>query len=300
MLERTGYTPNKHAGMLASGRSSIVAAIVPSIANSNFSVTLQGLSHTLQHAGMELLLASTDYSLAREEQQLRAVLGWSPSALVVTGCRHSTGARTLMRQAQSTGMPVLQMWDHNPRDQQFAQVGFGHPAVGRLMARHLLQRGYRDLAYVDSGVSQDFRAHQRARAFAGEARMAGLHCRIFEAPKIDAMAAGRAVFAEILQAGLPGAIAFASDNLAAGALLCAQNLGIPIPERLAFLAFGNQPIAAQLDLSTVSVAPYEIGAVCGQRVLTMLSGCEDAADAATRHPAEATVPSPKLVQRGST
>lgn len=299
-LERTGYTPNKHAGMLASGRSSIVAAIVPSIANSNFSVTLQGLSHTLQHAGMELLLASTDYSLAREEQQLRAVLGWSPSALVVTGGRHSSGARALMCQAQATGMPVLQMWDHNPRDKQFVQVGFSHTAVGRLMAQHLLQRGYRDLAYVDSGVSQDFRAHQRARAFAAQAGMAGLRCRIFAAPKLDAMAAGRAVFTEILRAGLPSAVAFASDNLAAGAILSARNLGISIPKPLAFLAFGDQPIAAQLDLSTVSVAPYEIGAICGQRLLTMLADREGSAGAAYRLPAQAILPSPKLVQRGST
>jgi LacI family transcriptional regulator, gluconate utilization system Gnt-I transcriptional repressor len=296
-LARTGYTPNKHAGMLASGRSNIVAAIVPSIANSNFSLTLQGLSHALQQAGMELLLASTDYSLAREEQQLRAVLGWSPSGLVVTGCRHSAGARSLMTKAQANGMPVLEMWDHNPRDTQFEQVGFGHATVGRTMARHLLQRGYRELGYVDSGVVQDFRAHQRASAFAATARAVGVPCRLFEAPRIEAMAAGREAFAAMVQTGLPRALAFASDNLAAGALLCARGMGLRIPEQLAFLGFGDQPVAAQLGLSTVGVAPYQIGAVCGQRLLRMLAGAPPGEAGLEPMP---ELGAPTLLQRDST
>jgi LacI family gluconate utilization system Gnt-I transcriptional repressor len=298
-LARTGYTPNKHAGMLASGRSNIVAAIVPSIANSNFAVTLQGLSHALQGAGMELLLASTDYSLAREEQQLRAVLGWSPSGLVVTGCRHSPASSALMRSAQASGMPVLEMWDHNPRDRRFVQVGFGHAAVGRMMARHLLQRGYRDLGYVDSGVVQDFRAHQRANAFVAAARAAGVPCRMFHAPRIEAMAAGREAFTALAQAGLPRALAFASDNLAAGALLCARGMGLRIPAQLAFVGFGDQPVAAQLGLSTVSVAPYQIGAICGQRLLAMLADGDVPSPAAAEGETASLLPAPALVQRDS-
>jgi LacI family gluconate utilization system Gnt-I transcriptional repressor len=298
-LSSTGYTPNKHAGMLASGRSNIVAAIVPSIANSNFSITLQGLSHTLQHAGMELLLASTDYSLAREEQQLRAVLGWSPSGLVVTGCRHAPAARALMLKAQANGMPVLEMWDHNPRDKQFVQVGFSHAAVGRAMAQHLLQRGHRDLGYIDSGVAQDFRARQRANGFAAAARAAGVSCRLIVAPPIEAMAAGRAAFTALAQAGLPRALAFASDNLAAGALLCARGIGVQIPAQLALLGFGDQPVAAQLGLSTVGVAPYQIGAICGQRLLRMLAegGARPGAIAADE--TQPSLSPPTLLQRDS-
>ena len=82
-LQRTGYTPNKHAGMLAGRRSSIVAVIVPSIASATFSGTVQALSDGLQSHALELLLAATNYDPQREEQQIRAVLAWSPSALVV-------------------------------------------------------------------------------------------------------------------------------------------------------------------------------------------------------------------------
>ncbi len=85
-LQRTGYTPNKHAGMLAGRRSSIVAVIVPSIDSATFSGTVQALSDGLQSHELELLLAATNYDPQREEQQIRALLAWSPSALVVTSC----------------------------------------------------------------------------------------------------------------------------------------------------------------------------------------------------------------------
>ena len=64
---------------------------------------VQGLSEGLQAAGIELLLASTDYSLDREEQQLRALLGWAPSAIVVTGRRHTEGALQLLSVAHAAG-----------------------------------------------------------------------------------------------------------------------------------------------------------------------------------------------------
>jgi DNA-binding LacI/PurR family transcriptional regulator len=96
-LSATGYVPNKQAGVLASGRGSIVAALVPNLAHSIFAETLQGLSRKLEAAGLELLVAASGYSVEREEAQIRALLGWAPRALVVTGRHHTPGALKLLR-----------------------------------------------------------------------------------------------------------------------------------------------------------------------------------------------------------
>ena len=125
-LQATGYMPNKQAGQLASGRSRIVAAIIPSIANSIFAETVQGLSDGLQPAGYELLLASTGYSMEREEEQIRALLGWFPSGLVITGRHHTEAALSLLRAAALAGTPVIEVWDLQAAAARpdFAQVGF--------------------------------------------------------------------------------------------------------------------------------------------------------------------------------
>ncbi len=296
-LESTGYTPNKHAGMLAGRRSSIVAVLVPSIASSTFSGTLQALSDGLQSQELELLLAATNYDPQREEQQIRAVLAWSPSALVVTGRTRTPAATALLRQAQASGMPVVQIWDFDTHASEFVQIGFNHTLVGELMARHLLSGGHDDLVYVDNSVPHDLRAHERGKALARVARKARARVRVLNMPRLEPMAAGRAVLQQLLADGLPRAMAFASDFPAAGAWLAAQEAGIAVPGQLAMLGFGDYPIASQLGsgLSTVSVDRQSLGTICARQVLAMVYP-----DTSSPVPPEQREIRPRIVERGST
>ncbi len=288
-LRQTGYLPNKQAGVLASaaaGTARMVAALIPSIANSIFAETVQGLADALQGSGCELLLASTGYSAEREEEQLRALLGWFPSALVVTGRRHTPGALALMRQAQARGTPVIEIWDHHPEPgaESFTQIGFDHGQVGQAMAEHLIGRGYRGLAYVDSGVAEDFRAHERGDGFLAAAAHRGVPAHRVTAPALEAIDAGRSAFVSLLDAhGQPNvrAAAFANDHLASGAMFEARRRGVAVPGRLALLGFGDFSLGRQLDppLSTVHTPRFEIGQAAARALLQSLHSGNPAADA---------------------
>ena len=308
-LSTTAYRPNKQAGLLASGRSQIVAAIVPNLGNSIFAETVQGISDTLRGSGLELLLASTNYSLEREEEQIRAVLGWAPAALIVTGRTHSAGALALMRQAKASGTPVVEMWDksHKSASAEFTQVGFNHSAVGALMATHLVKRGYTHLGYVDSAVAQDFRAHERGEGFANAARAAGAQVQVIRADiSDDPLRAGRQALRALVLSGqiLPRALAFANDQLCAGAWLEASERGMRVPHDMAMLGFGDFPLSRELGLdastglrglSTVQVQRGSIGVHSAQAVLRALG--LPLANAASHAATTALVP--MLVQRAT-
>lgn len=299
-LAEQAYVPNKQAGMLASGRSRMAAAIVPSLANSVFAETVQGLADGLQAQGYELLLASTGYSQEREEEQVRAVLGWSPDALAVTGRHHSPATRALLKAAADGGTPIIEMWDWQPRDALFAQVGFNHAEVGRAMARHLVDAGCRRLAYVDTGVAADYRAHERGKAFLAAARSAGVDAQTLTASPGDAFDAGRAALGALLDArSRPqvDAIAFANDNLACGALLEADRRGIAVPGQVALMGFGDFPLGRQLSVGITSVRPprYDIGTVTAATMLRLLSRQGD-----DTGPAVGSQVGWSLVERGST
>lgn len=288
-LAATGYVPNKQAGLLASGRSNIVAALIPNLGHSIFGETVQALSEALQATGHELLLASTGYSPEREEEQLRTLLGWAPSALVVTGRHHTPGALRLLSDAHAAGTPVVEIWDHHPQlppqphpptlkqtrrarapaaptPVRFAQIGFDHGAVGHAMAGHLLDAGHRRLAYLDSGVDTDFRAHERGAAFAAEAQRCGAQVQLLRAAQGDPFDAGRQAFDDLglggrHRAGAPTAIACANDHLACGVLMQALDAGLTVPADLAVLGFGDFPVGRQLRpaLSTVRPPSQAIG-----------------------------------------
>jgi LacI family transcriptional regulator, gluconate utilization system Gnt-I transcriptional repressor len=307
-LKRTGYIANKQAGALASGaqagKTRLVAAIIPSIANSIFAETVQALNDGLQTQGLELLLACTNYQLEREAQQIAALLAWSPAALVLTGRKHSAQAQRLLHGAQARGLPIVQMWDLDKSANGFTQVGFNHQALGTEMARGLLARGWQRLAYVDSSVPEDFRAHERASGFVQACKRAGRAVQLVRAHAGEPMQAGRDALLAL--AGSKGkhalqglAVAFANDHLAAGALLQAQGMGLGVPEQLGLLGFGDFPIARQLGegLCTVQVPRYEIGQLTAQTLLTMLGTPPDTAGSAAQ--ALRLVTQPKLLFRSS-
>ena len=281
-IAQTGYVPNRQAGQLASGHSKVVAALIPNIGHSIFAETIQGLTEGLRDTGHELLLASTGYSMEREEAQLRALIGWAPGALIVTGRHHTAGALRLLEQAQAAGTPVIEIWDHAPRRSStkgFAQIGFDHDAVGRAMARHLLDQGHTVLAYVDSGIAEDFRAHERGEGFANEARAAGARVVTVRAETGDAFDAGRRVFDKLfdpLRKKLRHPItaaAFANDHLACGALMQAQAQGVSVPGELAVLGFGDFPLGRQMRpaLSTVRPPRAEIGRAAAAAALQAIT-----------------------------
>lgn len=276
-IERIGYVPNQQAGQLASGRSRIVAALVPTLGYSVFAETVQGLSEGLQGSGYELMLMSTGYSQEREEQQLRAVLGWSPSGLVLTGRRHSRATETLVREARSAGVPVVEIWDrpsNGAASDDALLIGFDHAAIGAQMAEHLLALGHRRLAYVDSATADDYRARERQNGFEAAARSAGVRALTLGAAAGDGFEAGRQALRELLAATpQPTGLAFASDWLAGGALHEAREQGLRVPEQLSLLGFGDLPHSRHLQpaLSTVHTPNAEIGRTAAAAVRAALS-----------------------------
>ena len=297
-LATTGYTPNKQAGSLASGKSLVVAAVIPKIGNSAFAETVQALCDSFQGTGHELLLAATNYSLEREEEQVRTMLGWLPSALIIVGRRHSPGTVTMMRAARDKGMPVLEIWDKSQSASEFIQVGFDHHGVGAMMAQHLIDQGYRSLAYVDTGEPADFRAHERCKGFVHHAEQNGCHVLSLVAPVMEPVAAGRSCLQHMDPTKLPRAIAFANDHIAIGAYLQAQSQGLAVPQQLAIMGFGNFAMSAQLGNGISSIEPqrYRIGQAAAAQVLSALGKPSPAGDDALDEDAL----QPQVIHRAST
>ena len=144
-VSRLGYVPHAAAGALASRRSGFVAAIVPSMDNSNFAETVAGLEAALRQAGLDLLLGTTLYSSAREEALLHTLMRHRPEGIVLTGGAHSRrvaallGRSALQRRAAEQGgdAPAVR-----PAGQHDALGPVAHQRVEqRLLAGAAVERG---------------------------------------------------------------------------------------------------------------------------------------------------------------
>jgi len=163
------------------------------------------------------------------------------------------------------------------------------------MAQHLLAQGHRSLAYVDSSVAEDFRAHVRGEGFACACKNSGARVRVWRADSGDVFEAGRKAFGQLraLQSAGISAVAFANDHLACGALMQAQQAGVALPGQLAVLGFGDFPIARQLTpaLSTVRPPSAQIGLLAARSLLQCPGG--------SAHPASHTLACELIVRASS-
>ena len=157
-IERTGYVPNMLAGGLASSRSRLVAALVPTIAGPVFLETIQALTEALAAAGYQLMLGQSGYTGSREDALLDAIIGRRPDGIVLTGIMHSPGGR---KRLLAAGIPVVETWDLTPTPIDML-VGFSHDRVGTAVAEFLHAKGRRRLAII---TADDHRAGLRRNAF---------------------------------------------------------------------------------------------------------------------------------------
>jgi LacI family gluconate utilization system Gnt-I transcriptional repressor len=69
--QRTGCVPNRMAGGLASSRSRLIAAVVPSTGMSVFMETVESLNNTLFDAGYQLMLGQSGTRLIARSHLLK-------------------------------------------------------------------------------------------------------------------------------------------------------------------------------------------------------------------------------------
>jgi LacI family gluconate utilization system Gnt-I transcriptional repressor len=268
-VARSGYVPNRVAGGLASNRSRLVAALVPTIASPVFLETVQSLTEELDAAGYQLMLGQSSYDIEREDALLDALIGRRPDGIVITGIMHSPHAR---RRLAAAGIPIVETWDLTPTPIDML-VGFSHGKVGAAVADYLHYRGSRHPAIVSA---DDSRAGLRRQGFEEAAARHGLGpvpAELVATP--TTMGAGRRAFARLLEKH-PGtdSVFCSSDMLALGVLIEAQARGIPVPGRVRVFGFGDHNIAADAHpaLSTVRIDGTAIGRQAARFIIDRAAG----------------------------
>jgi LacI family gluconate utilization system Gnt-I transcriptional repressor len=143
-MRELGYVPNQVAGSLASARTSSVGVLVPTIANSIFADTVQGLSDELEPLGYAVILAQSRYDAAREDRMLAALLSRRPEAIIMVGSPATQDGARLLRRA---GIPIVETWEL-PTEPIDAVAGFDNYQAGVAVARHFVAQGRENLAFI--------------------------------------------------------------------------------------------------------------------------------------------------------
>ncbi len=268
-VQRTGYVPNRMAGGLASSRSRLIAAVVPSTVMSVFMQTIEALNDTLFDAGYQLMLGQSGYSAAREETLLEAIIGRRPDGIFLTGILPPGKGRTRLL---ASGIPVVETWDLTPTPIDML-IGFSHSDIGRAVAHFLIAKGRRRFAMVRA---EDERADRRTIAFQEVLAQQGLKpAEVVNVGASRSLRSGRDAMAHILShSPNVDAIFCSSDLLALGVVTEARAQQVAVPQRMAVVGFGDVPFVADMEpaLTTVRINGGDIGLQAAQFLMARAEG----------------------------
>jgi LacI family transcriptional regulator, gluconate utilization system Gnt-I transcriptional repressor len=271
-IESTGYVPNYVAGSLASQRTHVVAAVIPTIANSAFAATIVAMEATLQAKGFHLLLGQSGTTRESEHALISTFLARRPDGFFLHGDRYAPQTRRLLENA---GIPVVE--GANLRDNPIDMlVSFSNFDASRAMVRHLLERGRRRIGFVSSDPRSNDRARARRKGYLSALAEAGVVVRNewMRVATLGFGQGGEAIAALLAADRRLDAVFLAGDVLAAGALFECQRRGLRVPGDVAIAGFDDQEISAATcpRLSTVHVPRPEIGRLAAEMIVARLQG----------------------------
>ncbi len=263
-----GYVPNRIAGTLASTDSRLVGLVIPSLTNIVFPELLSSANAVLIEAGLQPVIAVTDYKIEREEAVIESLLSWRPSAILIAGLDHTDHAHLMLR---SAGIRIVELLDTDGPGIDLV-VGYSNREAGRVTARHLVERGYRRIGYIGHHLDHDRRATKRYEGFRDALAETGLGIAATEIlPQGSSIRGGRDGLERLLTLAPDlDAIYFSNDDMAMGGYFHCLAQGIAIPDELAIVGFNGLDIGqyAPQRLTTIRTPRAEVGET-GARLIAL-------------------------------
>jgi LacI family transcriptional regulator len=266
--ESLGYVPDAAARALASGRSSMVGAVVPTLENAVFARMIHRLQLGLADGGLQLVVAAHQYDDRLEAGAIRSLLSHGIDALILVGSERPDDTWKLL----STGdTPVLITYTFHP---DFTSIGFDNERAGYLAAHHLVELGHRQIGFI----SGPRRGNDRmAGRIAGVARALNEVGGQFPPTMISeqefSLSGGKLGTHVLMSLGTPPtAIIGGNDMIAAGALHELSIRGYRVPQDVSVVGIENLDVTTFTTpaLTSVQLPTAEIGEATARHVLAVL------------------------------
>jgi LacI family transcriptional regulator len=293
-VKELNYRPNIWARSLKTGKTQNVGLIVPSLADSQYTMMARSFVQHLRLANYSVSLSSAEYDPELERREIEQQLSWKVDALVLASLR---AAEELAKLAES-GVPLVHLCGTRS-DFASNSVAPNEEEIGYLASSHLSRIGCRRIASVRSPFNQS--SELRFKGF--RAALAETKLRFFPEWNIALGDSNgndyeRGVIAgKLLIKGMakPDGIVCDTDLTAVGVMDTLSEAGFGIPRDIAVIGCGNDARLCEMriPLSSVDLSSSEIGERVAKLALKLMLQKQPVK-------VKSIVVSPTLVVRAST
>jgi DNA-binding LacI/PurR family transcriptional regulator len=261
VMAELGYSPSPAARRLSLGRTLTIGVIVSFLTRPQAAERLRGVDTVLADSEFDLVIYNVESVGKRDHYLSTLTRPQRADGLLVMSLPPSIDSADALVQSP---VPVVFIDVHTPTVEQLPRV-IGDDVVGGAMAaRHLLELGHREIAFIGDAVADPFgftSSRDRERGFRDELLRAGIE---IPDPWIGHGAHGRYEARDLarrmlVDAQRPTAIFTASDTQALGVIAAARELGLHVPDDLSVIGYDDIEAADYVGLTTVRQQLFESG-----------------------------------------
>ncbi len=269
-IDALGYRPNVAARSLTTQRTRIIGLIISDVTNTFFGELTRGIEDALFANGYSLMLCNTNEVLEREEYYIDILLRQGVDGIIAAAASQDWDA---LNEAAKLKIPIV-MLDRTFENADSPYVGVNNSQGAYLGARHLIERGYREIGIL-SGFQRLSTMRERLAGFEQALAEAKLplraNWRIDSPLTIDY---GKCAMQQLMgQVERPDAVFISNNLLSLGALMGLREMELVCPDDIAIVGFDDHPWAQVSDppLTVVRQPTYAIGETAAQKVLQALN-----------------------------
>jgi LacI family transcriptional regulator len=272
VVREHGFSTNRGARGLSSGRTGMIGLTLPLVADAYFGPILSGAAEALYERDMRIVLAATMHEHDREVSLVeRLMRGTTDGAILMLP--EESEAELLALQKQ--GFPFVVVDPREPPPDGIACVAAMHADGAKQATEHLLELGHRRIGAI-AGSPGWYATEERLAGFRSALAGAG----ILLDPELVVHSDwripwGTAAAHQLLGLAEPPTAIFGfNDNVAIGALHAAQERGISVPDDLSIVGFDDtqQAIIVTPRLTSVSQPLAELGRMGVSLLIRLLEG----------------------------
>ncbi len=272
-VQELQYRPNLMARSLVTGRTSVIALVIPDLVHGFFAEIAISISEVLRKYGYTTLIAWTAEDEKLQLSEIEHLLSFGADAMVIATSGSDTACFDLLQQRE---VPFV-LLDRDVRSFKVPYVGVDDLLVGRMATEHLIKTGCKRIGHIMGPPMSP--GQMRFQGYKDALEEAGLPFR--EKYVVTPVDAGPRSFHHGFEATqrllsekpqIDGIFCF-NDPMAIGAIEAVLAAKLRIPRDVAIIGVGNHPLgqALRIPLSTVDQDAKALGEKSAKAVLTLLN-----------------------------
>ena len=244
-----GYQLPGHRNKKESKKDRLIVVFCPTITNPYYVLLLQGIEAVADKQGYGVFICNTQRDPRLEEKYLRMMQTLQPQGIIYSCNPNPDFQSQVEEMAQTIPLVII---SNKEKTTTVDAINQDNTVVGRLMARHLLDLGHRDVAFITPPLTKrQWQRTKRVNGFVKEYEKEGLKDHVIikaadesidsQIPRMDSeYSMGYELTMELLQEGRQfTAIAGQNDMMAIGALDALHEAKVHVPRDVSVIGCDN-------------------------------------------------------------